>query len=110
MRTSAESARDCRGKDRTVEARSRPRASDSYRRPQRERLPRHSNKQVLQRVFTVLARQHARIAFEHNFAAREEEDAVAYLRDFVHVVRRPEYAAIAFPREFADTLADFPPD
>src|SRR6266545_1690867 len=74
--------------------------------PERERLARDRDEELLERRLAVLARQGARVALEQDPAARQEEDAVADLLDLGHVVRGPEHGARSATREGADLGAD----
>jgi len=54
----------------------------------------------------VFSGQVPRIAFEQDFSAREEEDAIANFFDFVHIVRGPQHAGCAGSSEPADLAAN----
>ena len=58
----------------------------------------------------VFLRESAGIAFEEDFAFREEEDAVADFCDFDHVVGGPEDADAVALSELADGGANFAGD
>ena len=71
-----------------------------------QRFARDRDEQFFERVLAVLARKTLGIAFQQDPAMRQEQDAVADLRDFIHVVRRPEHTASAPGREVADVCAN----
>src|SRR5512139_1616963 len=66
------------------------RGRSTLRLPERERLARDGDEELLERAAAVLLRQPARVALEEDPPAREEQHAVADRLHLDHVVRRPQ--------------------
>ena len=70
-----------------------------------QRLAGELYEQFFERVRAMLGRQRPRIAFQQNLPMRQKQHSIADFLDFLHVVGRPENAAVFLAGELADLPA-----